>query len=174
MTPQNLPLALLAGQVRADKNPDLFVSAINHLDGWRGAIVGEDLGAGSDIDKLVRATRAPVATAYDYIDLDHFVALIAAADVVVAPYQVASQSGVVAIASRLGVPTAVTPTGGLCELASAVARDASPLAIRDAILAAHATGRRHGMDNDVVQRYIREYETARDRSRNGGILAARA
>ena len=50
-------LALLAGQVREDKNPELFVSAICGLDGWRGAIVGVDLGAGESLVRFIRQTQ---------------------------------------------------------------------------------------------------------------------
>ncbi|MFC3504753.1 glycosyltransferase [Micromonospora krabiensis] len=164
LTPDGRPLALLPGQVRADKNPELFVRALAELPGWRGAVVGEDLGPGGQVDALVAQTGAAVSTAYRYLDVAGFTALVAAADVVVAPYRIASQSGVVAVAARLGVPTAVAPCGGLGEAATAVARDTSVEAIRDAVVAAYETGAKPVDTADAARRYLHEYiETQRGR-----------
>ncbi len=133
-------VALLAGQVRSDKNPDQFVRAVSTLPGWRGAVVGEDRGAGSALAALIDATGAPVTTFFDYFPVDDFAAAIAAADVVVAPYAVASQSGVVSLARSLGIPTAVTPVGGLGELATAVSIDGSAEELGRAIVRAAEAG----------------------------------
>ncbi|GIJ80068.1 Glycosyltransferase involved in cell wall bisynthesis [Micromonospora phaseoli] len=153
-------LALLAGQVRADKNPELFVRALAELPAWRAAVVGEDLGPGRQIDALIARTGAAVTTVYRYLDVEDFTALVAAADVVVAPYEVASQSGVLAVAARLGVPTAVVPCGGLAEFATAVARDNSASAVRDAVLAAYDTGAKPLDTADAAGRYLHEYTVA--------------
>jgi glycosyltransferase involved in cell wall biosynthesis len=53
-----------------------------------------------------------------YVPLDAFAAAVAAADAVVVPSERASQSGVLALARRLGVPTVAADVGGLSELAS--------------------------------------------------------
>ncbi|WBB70639.1 glycosyltransferase [Micromonospora sp. WMMD812] len=160
LKPDGGTLALLPGQVRADKNPELFVQAVARLPGWRGAVVGEDLGPGRQVDALIDQIGAAVTTAYRYLDVAEFTALVAAADVVVAPYQIASQSGVVAVAARLGVPTAVAPCGGLGEAATAVARDTSAEAIRDAIVAAYELGAKPVDTADAASRFLHEYTVA--------------
>ncbi|MFF5177735.1 glycosyltransferase [Micromonospora sp. NPDC000316] len=160
LSPAGARLALLPGQVRADKNPELFVRAVAQLPGWRGAVVGEDLGPGQQVDSLIEQTGAPVTTAYRYLGVDEFTALVAAADVVVAPYAVASQSGVLAVAARLGVPTAVAPCGGLGELATVVARDTSVEAVRDAIALAGERGATPLDTADAAGQFLAAYTTA--------------
>ncbi|GGM21941.1 hypothetical protein GCM10011608_03340 [Micromonospora sonchi] len=167
LSPDGARLALLPGQVRADKNPELFVRALAELPGWRGAVVGEDLGPGRQLNALVTRTGAAVTTDYRYLSVEDFTALVAAADVVVAPYQIASQSGVLAVAARLGVPTAVVPCGGLAELATVVARDTSVAAVRDAVLAAYGTGATPLDSADAAGRFRHEYTLARQRRTEG-------
>ncbi|MEV6815967.1 glycosyltransferase [Micromonospora sp. NPDC051296] len=167
LTPDGAKLALLPGQVRADKNPELFVRALAELPDWRGAVVGEDLGPGRQVDEVIEATGAAVTTAYRYLDVGEFTALVAAADVVVAPYEIASQSGVLAVAARLGVPTAVVPCGGLGELATVVARDTSVTAVRDAVVAAHDTGATPLHTADAAARFLHEYTVARQSRTRG-------
>jgi glycosyltransferase involved in cell wall biosynthesis len=155
-------LAVMPGYVRADKNCDIFVRALALMPGWRGAIVGEDLGGGPELNRLIEELDAPVTTQYRYLDVDEFVALVAASDVVAAPYRVASQSGVLAVADRLGVPRATAPTGGLIELATAVARDSSPQSLRDAIVEAFETGATpsRAVAVDAAGKFLEEYRTA--------------
>ncbi|MFE9691459.1 glycosyltransferase family 4 protein [Micromonospora sp. NPDC005806] len=172
LKPDGGKLALLPGQVRADKNPELFVQAMAQLPDWRGAVVGDDLGPGRQVDALIEQTGAAVTTAYRYLDVDEFTALVATADVVVAPYEVASQSGVLAVAARLGVPTAVAPCGGLGELATAVAQDTSVAALRDAIVAAHQLGAEPVGTADAANRFLHEY-TATHQSRTNGRTRGR-
>ncbi len=172
LKPDGGKLALLPGQVRADKNPELFVRALARLPDWRGAVVGADLGPGRQVDALIAQTGAAVTTAYRYLDVDEFTALVATADVVVAPYEIASQSGVLAVAARLGVPTAVAPCGGLGELATAVARDTGVAAIRDAIVAAHELGAKPVDTADAANRYLYEY-IATQQSRTDGRALGR-
>ena len=155
-------LAVMPGYVRADKNCDVFVRALAMMPGWRGAIVGEDMGRGPELDRLIDELDAPVTTQYRYLDVDDFVALVAASDVVAAPYRVASQSGVLSVAARLGVPRATAATGGLVELATAVAREISPESLRDAIteafeLGATPTGT---TATDAARSFLDEYRIA--------------
>jgi glycosyltransferase involved in cell wall biosynthesis len=158
-------LALMPGQVRRDKNFEVFIEALALMPGWCGAIVGEDLGPGPDLDRLIERTGAPVTTHFQYIDGEDFVSLIEAADVVVAPYRIASQSAILAVAARLGVPSAAAPTGGLGEFATAVARDATPDAIRDAIIAACELGAVPSAPADGAARFLEEYVVAHERRR---------
>jgi hypothetical protein len=158
-------LAIMPGYVRADKNCEIFIQALAMMPGWRGAIVGEDMGSGPDLDRLIERTGAPVTAQYRYLDVDDFVALVAAADVVAAPYRVASQSGVLSVAARLGVPRATAPTGGLGETATAVARDSTPESIRDAILAAFDIGAAPIGVGDAASHFLKEYLVAQARRR---------
>lgn len=153
-------VALLAGQVRADKNPELFVKALSGLPGWCGAVVGEDKGAGPDLDELIRKTCAPVTTFFGYYPLPDFAAAISAADVVVAPYSVASQSGIVSLSRSLGVPTAVTPVGGLSELATVVAPDATPQGIGQAIRSANQAYVERPATVETGQAYLQQLALA--------------
>jgi glycosyltransferase involved in cell wall biosynthesis len=57
-----------------------------------------------------------------------------AADVVVCPYTRASQSGILALAGQLGVPSVASDVGGLRELAtSVVPRDVDAVGLAHAI-----------------------------------------
>jgi glycosyltransferase involved in cell wall biosynthesis len=115
------PVVLFAGQIRRDKRLDVVIEA-SRL--WtrpgRLAIVGKDLGDAGRCRELAANLGADPAWAVGYLELDAFAAAVAAADVVVCPYSRASQSGVLALASQLGVPTIATDVGGLRELATAV------------------------------------------------------
>jgi glycosyltransferase involved in cell wall biosynthesis len=160
-------LAVMPGYVRADKNCDVFVRALAMMPGWRGAIVGEDMGGGPELNRLIEELGAPVTTQYRYLDVDEFVALVAASDVVAAPYRVASQSGVLSVAARLGVPRAAAPTGGLVELATAVARDISPESLRDAMTEAFEIGATptDAVATDAARSFLEEYRIAHTASR---------
>ena len=97
----------------------------------RLAIVGKDLGDERRCRELAARLGADAAWAVGYLDLESFAAAVAAADVVVCPYSRASQSGVLAVADQLGVPTIASDVGGLRELATVVvprAVDAAGLA----------------------------------------------
>jgi glycosyltransferase involved in cell wall biosynthesis len=123
-------VVLFAGQLRADKGLDVAVQAAAQWTGPRLAVVGEDLGALSPA--LREAARLGVDLVVDegYQPLPRLVAAIAAADVVVCPYRVASVSGVMAMAAALGRPTVATDVGGLGESATVTVPpdDASGLA----------------------------------------------
>ena len=159
-------LAVMPGYLRRDKNIDIFVEAVAMMPGWRGAVVGEANGLGEWLDGLIERTRAPIATDYRYLSVDEFVALVAAADVVAAPYRVASQSGVLSVAARLGIPRAAAATGGLGELATAVAAEMTPAGLRDAMLAAFATGAAPIRFDDAAGTFLREYIVAHERHRS--------
>jgi glycosyltransferase involved in cell wall biosynthesis len=155
------PVALLIGQVRHDKQPDLFVRALAGLPGWTGAVVGEDLGPGQTLETLAAELGAPLLTDYRYLDLDDFTAAVMAADVVVTPYAVASQSGVLTVAAMLGVPTAAFATGGLSEVATAVAADQTPESLRAAIREAKERGATKQSGSETAELYLEQYAVAR-------------
>jgi glycosyltransferase involved in cell wall biosynthesis len=126
------PVALLAGQVRPDKRPEVFVSACA-LAGVRAAIVGEDKGGERLAAQEARRRAVDVVRGAGYLDLESFTAAIAAADVVVFPYAVASMSGPLSVANALGVRTVATDVGGLREHATVTAEASDPEAIARAI-----------------------------------------
>lgn len=110
------PVVLFAGQLRSDKNPLLLVDAVNKL-GFSVNLVfaGQDKGAASEILGANLDGRHERFVESRYLDLAELVSLIKFSDVVVCPYRVASQSGVVALANQLGRPVIVSSAGGLGE-----------------------------------------------------------
>lgn len=128
------PVVLFAGQFRADKGPDLLVRAAAH---WNGrivvALVGEDLGALRPVRKVAAELDVPLRVTEGYQPIEQFVAALHAADVVVCPYRVSSQSGVLAMASAMGLRTVATDVGGLPELATVVVPADDPAALAEGV-----------------------------------------
>jgi glycosyltransferase involved in cell wall biosynthesis len=159
------PIVLFAGQIRGDKRLDLVIEA-SRL--WtrpgRLAIVGKDLGDAERCRQLAATLDADPAWAVGYFELDAFAAAVAAADVVVCPYARASQSGVLAVAGQLGVPTVASDVGGLRELATAVVPqdvDAAGLArCVDELLAGPPSGNGHDRARATVEAHRRAYGAA--------------
>ena len=116
------PVALLSGQVRADKRPDAFIEACRQA-GVTAAIVGPP----NDGEYLVDRARGEggVVRIAKYVDSDEFTATLVAADVVVATHVIGSGSGPLAIARDLGLRTVAADVGGLSEFASTIARGSS-------------------------------------------------
>lgn len=152
------PVALLAGQVRADKRPDVFIQACR-IAGVTPAIVGP----ASDGEELVResARGIDVIRVDDYLPLSSFVAAVAASDVVVATHRVGSVSGPLAYAGELGVRSVAPAVGGLAErVTAAIDGDdaaAAALAIEKA-LAGPPPPRRHF--DAVAQQHLDAYRRA--------------
>jgi len=118
-------VVLFAGQLRPDKGLDRLIEALREFDDPPLlAVVGEDKGALRSSMALADETGIPVHWSVGFQPLERFVGAIRAADVVVCPYARASQSGVLSIASALGVPSVATAVGGIGESADeAVAAD---------------------------------------------------
>ena len=111
-------VVLFAGVIRPEKRLDLLIrSARSWPPGRRLAVVGEDRGAWTECARLARDQGVEIAARVDFVELPEFTAALAAADVVVAPYERASQSGVLSVARQLGVATVAAGVGGLAELA---------------------------------------------------------
>jgi glycosyltransferase involved in cell wall biosynthesis len=135
-------VALFAGQLRPDKRLDRVLAAIREMsDPPLLAVVGEDKGAASTWRE--QAARAGVRTHWSvgFLPLERFAGAVAAADVVVCPYQRASQSGVISLAAALGTPTIATPVGGLSESATFVVEGDDHRGLATAIEAAIRVGR---------------------------------
>lgn len=113
---KDTPVVLFAGQLRTDKNPLLLVDAVNRLEFPITLLfAGQDKGAADLIHKAYLHPRHRLVLEDRYLELQELVAAMQIADVVVCPYQVASQSGVVALAAQLGRPVIVSSAGGLAE-----------------------------------------------------------
>jgi len=116
--PEGGKAVLFAGQIRPDKRLDLLVrSAAAWPEDRRLAVVGQDRGAWESCRALADELGVGVSASLGFASLDDFTAAIAAADVLVAPYERASQSGVLSIARQVGVPSIASDIGGLGELA---------------------------------------------------------
>ncbi|MFI6439233.1 glycosyltransferase [Streptomyces sp. NPDC050759] len=115
----DVSVVLFAGCIRPEKRLDVLVEIARH---WprnrRLAVVGEDRGGWPHCAELAKTYGVDVAAHVEFIELARFAAAISAADLVVLPYDKASQSGVLAVARQLGTPTVAANVGGLRELAS--------------------------------------------------------
>jgi glycosyltransferase involved in cell wall biosynthesis len=151
---------LFAGQIRPDKRLDLAIEAstlvgADHL----LAVVGEDKGDLERCRRLAEARGVEVSWTPDYVPLGEFVAALGAADVVLCPYDRASQSGVLAVTRKVGTPSVASAVGGLAELATATIPpgDAPALARAvEGVLAAHPP--RDDMQAGVVRAHLRAYD----------------
>ncbi len=127
-------VALFAGQVRPDKRLDLAIEAARS---WGPecmlAVVGEDKGDADRCRALADRHGVQVHWSVGYVSLPEFASAVAAADVVLCPYDRASQSGVLALATQLGVPTVVRDVGGLGEAGTAVVQGGDPAHLAAAV-----------------------------------------
>ena len=128
------PVALLAGQVRADKRPDVFVEACA-----KAQVTAAVVGPAHDVEDLIRAAceDGTVVRVGGYLPLSSFVGAVVACDVVVATHGVGSVSGPLAFARELGVRAVAPAVGGLAEsvtvAASGMSADDFAAAIREAL-----------------------------------------
>ena len=105
-------VVLFAGVVRPDKRLDVLVRAARDWPARRRlAVVGQDRGDLLRCRALADELGVPLHAHDEYVPLEDFTAALAAADVVVAPYERASQSGVLSVASQLGTPTIASHVG---------------------------------------------------------------
>ena len=112
------PVAVLAGQVRADKRPDVFVEACR-----RAEVTAAIIGPAMDGEELIAdaVSRGEVIRVAGYLPLASFAAAVAEADVVVATHAVGSVSGPLSFAVELGVRSVAPNIGGLAETVTAPA-----------------------------------------------------
>ena len=116
---EDVAVVLFAGCIRPEKRLDLLVrSARSWPPGRKLAVVGEDRGAWHQCALLAHRQGVKLVARVEFVGLREFTAALCAADLVVAPHDKASQSGVLSLANQLGVPTVAARVGGLAELAS--------------------------------------------------------
>jgi glycosyltransferase involved in cell wall biosynthesis len=156
-------VVLFAGFVRPEKRLDVLVeSARRWPPGRRLAVVGPDRGGWAPCDRLAKTYRLDISTRLEFVELERFMAAIAAADLVVVPSERASQSGVLAVARQLRTPTVAADVGGMAELASGtfVAGDVDDLnrAIDAGLTNGHRKETEPPHDNDeAVRVHLRAY-----------------
>jgi glycosyltransferase involved in cell wall biosynthesis len=142
---QGRAVVLFAGQLRADKRLDLVIKAAasglspKHI---VVAVVGEDKGSEASNRRLAQELGVPVRWDVRYVSLEEFAAALAAADLVVCPYDRASQSGVLSLARLYGARTLATDVGGLAELADVTVLPDDALALAEGIKRALTLPRR--------------------------------
>ena len=130
---------LLFGRLRAYKGLDLLRDAWPLLRARRPHATLRVVGEG-DAEALAPGLSAlpGVTVETRWVPESEMAAIVGAARVVVLPYTEASQSGVAPLAMALGVPTVVTPVGGLAEgvrdgVTGFVARAVTPEALAEAL-----------------------------------------
>lgn len=142
-------VVLFAGAVRPDKRLGLLVEAARAWPAHRRlAVVGQDRGALAPCRRLARELGVELHVHDAFVPLEQFTAAIAAADLVVAPYERASQSGVLSVSSQLGTPTVAAQVGGLGELADRTFPPGDVGALAQAIEEQLALHERHPHSSD--------------------------
>lgn len=113
-------VVLFAGEIRGDKRLDTLIEAAADWPSHRTlAVVGRDRNAWAHAAGLASRLGVSVKATLGYVELEDFVAALAAADVVALPYDEANQSGVAAVARQIGARTVGSAVGGLPELVDA-------------------------------------------------------
>jgi glycosyltransferase involved in cell wall biosynthesis len=118
---------LLAGQLRLDKGlRDLEELMLNLEEKYTLAVVGKSTTseAGEILNKL--QSQDNIIVIDEYLDFADFYTLISVSDYVLLPYKLASQSGIIELASSLNVPTISYPVGALGERATYVTEYGNP------------------------------------------------
>jgi glycosyltransferase involved in cell wall biosynthesis len=154
-------VVLFAGQIRPDKRLDLAVEAVALLpEQVVLVVIGEDRdGEAGRCRALAAACDIDVRWHLGFAPLARFVSAIAAADVVVCPYDRASQSGILSVAAAVGTPSVATSVGGLSEQATFLAAPGDARALADAIRNALSASvvRRDGTTAEAVSAHLRAY-----------------
>jgi glycosyltransferase involved in cell wall biosynthesis len=110
-------VALLFGQLRADKGIGDLLTAAAAAPDLHVVVAGEDIGGLAAARPALAAPELAgrVTVREGFLPMSAAAGLFAAADVVVLPYRIASQSGVLLLAYGFGRPVVAYPVGGLPE-----------------------------------------------------------
>ena len=158
---------LFAGQIRADKRLDILIEAAAAWPRMRKlAIVGEDRGDWERCRRFAARRGVTLHASIGYVAIEDFVAAIAAADLVVAPHQRASQSGVLVHARDVGTATVASRIGGLGELSSETFPPLDVAALRSAIDSALKRDQLRGRGSDIGEAcavHLHAYRVAAER-----------
>ncbi len=116
--PQEVPLALFFGLIRAYKGLDLLLESLPTAPGIHVVVAGEPYESWQPyadiIEKHGLQDRVHLFT--DFVPNDQVRLYFSAADLVVQPYRTATQSGISQIAYHFEKPMLVTNVGGLPEI----------------------------------------------------------
>jgi glycosyltransferase involved in cell wall biosynthesis len=116
--PQEEPLVLFFGLIRAYKGLDLLLESLPDAPNVHVAIAGEPYESWQPYADIIEANdlHARVHLFTDFIPNDQVRYFFSAADLVVQPYKTATQSGISQIAYHFEKPMLVTNVGGLPEI----------------------------------------------------------
>jgi glycosyltransferase involved in cell wall biosynthesis len=157
-------VVLFAGWIRPEKRLDLVIESAAHWPpGRRLAVLGQDRGGWDACAALARTRGVDVASRIEFVELQEFTSALAAADIVVAPHERASQSGVLSLARHLGVRTVAADVGGLGELATCTftAGDADALSrALDAVLTQDRPTPRPLDEQTALEAHLDAYDLA--------------
>ncbi|MCE7884235.1 MAG: glycosyltransferase [Actinobacteria bacterium ATB1] len=116
-----MPVLLFFGFLKPYKGLDVFLDALSLL-GSRGVevlgyVAGAPVTAQQERNLRARAAQADlvdmVVLRLGFVDKSEMPAIFGACDLTVAPYKIASQSGVIQMSYAYGRPVVVTDVGGL-------------------------------------------------------------
>lgn len=119
--PPEVPVLLFFGFLKPYKGLDVFLDALSLL-GSRGVevlgyVAGAPVTAQQERNLRARAAQADlvdmVVLRLGFVDKSEMPAIFGACDLTVAPYKIASQSGVIQMSYAYGRPVVVTDVGGL-------------------------------------------------------------
>lgn len=112
------PLRLLvAGRLRAYKGVETAIAAVDRLPS--GAVTLEIVGRPGDEPWVEHARQHPaIVTAFGWQSESDLIAAVDRADLVLFPYNEASQSGLVPLCQSRSRPVLITPVGGLVDQVS--------------------------------------------------------
>jgi glycosyltransferase involved in cell wall biosynthesis len=113
--PEEAIVALVFGQMRADKGIDDLLLAARDVGDLHVLVAGEDRGVLATLDGLRAPLTGRVHVFEGFHDSQAMARFFSAADVVVTPYPRASQSGVLLLAYAFSRPVVAYPVGGLVE-----------------------------------------------------------
>jgi glycosyltransferase involved in cell wall biosynthesis len=114
---QAAPITLMFGQLRPDKGLDDLLKALVRVPRLHLLIAGQEAGALAAAKAQLRADglAGRVTVREGFMVMSEAARMFAAADTVVLPYRVASQSGVLLLAYGFRRPVIIYPVGGLVE-----------------------------------------------------------
>ena len=116
--PEDVPLVLFFGFIRAYKGLDLLLEALAETSGVHALVAGECYEEWQPYQAILEKNNliGRVHLHTDFIPADRVRLYFSAADLVVQPYRSATQSGISQIAYHFEKPMVVTHVGGLPEI----------------------------------------------------------
>jgi len=116
--PEDVPLVLFFGFIRAYKGLDLLLEALAETPGVHALVAGECYEDWQPYQVIIEKNNlvGRVHLHTDFIPADQVRLYFSAADLVVQPYRSATQSGISQIAYHFEKPMVVTNVGGLPEI----------------------------------------------------------